>query len=570
MLQAIIAFSLFLSTSKAYPAEGRLKSNATALEWATCDLEFPSEVQQEVVAHGESIFCATLPVPLDYTDREIGQNLSLQLIKIKATKEPFKGSVLTNPGGPGGSGVDWIASDGPSIRDDMGGYHDVIGFDPRGTGRTTPFNCVSSNRTSLNNKRAEYNFTIPQNDLYSVLEAKAWHDGGKFAEICADTPGNVDIGPYINTPFVARDMLEIIDALGEEQLQYRGISYGTVLGQTFAGMFPDRVKRIVLDSTLRFDDYYAGHWITVTRDTERALVNFFTECVNVGPGLCPIANFTGPNATPEDLHKEYARAFQELLDDPVVMPDNYQPSPWWQPGGITVFQLLKYSTLALVYRPSQFGELYIIVDIVLRRAWDEWITLSTPLVTNSTILEVPWNLGVNAFHGITFGDGSFQADNPEDMYSLVLAQASAGAFSDGFAPQIWPCAQWKFDVKERYTGPFTAINTSYPILFVNGNHDPITPLSAAYEASANFPGSRLVVQNGHGHGIRNHPSSCTNQVIADYFNDGTLPAVGTVCQTDKTAYGVFEDWVALVLGNSTANSTVAKRSFINGRKPLLA
>ncbi|KZM25686.1 hydrolase [Ascochyta rabiei] len=569
MPRSAIASSIFLSISLAFSADVALSYDTNSLKWAPCDLDFSSEIQLEVAAHAEPLFCATLPVPLDYTNRKNGQFLDLQLIKIKATKEPFKGSVLTNPGGPGGSGVDWIATDGPSIRNDLGGHHDVIGFDPRGTGRTIPFYCIQSNSTSPNNKRAEYNFTIPQDDMYSVLKAKAWRDGGKYAEDCASTPGNSDIAPYISTPFVARDMLKIIDALGEDKLQYWGISYGTVLGQTFAGMFPDRVKRIVLDSTVRFDDYHAGHWITVTRDTERALVNFFTECVNVGSELCPIANFTGPNATPEDLHNEYAKVFQELLDDPVFMPDDYHPLPWWQPGSITISQILKYSTLASAYRPRQFGELDIIVDIALRRAWDEWIALSTPLPSNSTTPEVPWNLGSNAFHGITCGDGAFRANTPEDMHSLVLAQASAGTFSDGFAPQIWPCAQWKFEVKERYTGPFTAINTSYPILFVNGNHDPITPLSTAYEASANFPSSRLVVQNGHGHGTRNHPSACTNRAIADYFNDGTLPAAGTVCQTDKTAYGVFEDWLALQLGNSTDNSTIAKRSSENSRKFIL-
>ena len=398
-----------------------------------------------------------------------------------------------------------------------------------------------------------------------MLGNKAWHDGGIYAEECANTPGNADIGPYLSTSFVARDLLSIIDALGEEQLQYWGISYGTVLGQTFAGMFPDRVKRIVLDSTVRFDDYHAGQWITATRDTERALVNFFTECVTVGPELCPIANFTGPDTTAEDLHKEYANVFQELLDNPVFMPDDYQPRPWWQPTGMTIYQELKYLTLVFAYRPRQFASLYIYVDIALRRDWEQFIKLLTAPAINSTTPEIPWNLGASAFHGIACVDSVFRAKTPEDMHSWVLAQASAGTFSDAFTPQVWPCAQWKFEAKERYTGPFTAIKTSYPILFVNGNHDPITPLSGAYEASANFLGSRLMVQNGHGHGVRNHPSRCTKAAIARYFNEGALPAIGSVCQTDKTAYGVFEDWVGSVSGDSTDNGKL-KRSVEDIRK----
>lgn len=131
MLQKVAVILLLVSLSSAYPTESSPKLNATSLEWAPCDLEFPPTVQQEIAAHGETIFCASLPVPFDYTDPGIGNTLDLQLIKIKASKEPFKGSVLTNPGGPGASGVDWIAGDGPSIRDDIGGHHDVIGFDPR-------------------------------------------------------------------------------------------------------------------------------------------------------------------------------------------------------------------------------------------------------------------------------------------------------------------------------------------------------------------------------------------------------------------------------------------------------
>ncbi len=360
-------------------------------------------------------------------------------------------------------------------------------------------------------------------------------------------------------------MLSIIDALGEDKLQYWGISYGTMLGQTFAGMFPDRIGRVVFDSSFRFDDYHSGQWNPATRDTERAVVNFFTECVNAGPVLCPIANYTGPDTTSEDLHIEFAKVFQELIDEPVYLPDNYTPRPWYQPGGIPVYTVLKTLALVMSYQPIQFGTLLTIVDIALKRDWEQAFEILS-LTLNTTDPETPWNLGNDAFHGIACGDAAFRADNPEDLYSWTQAQTAAGSFGDAFGSQMWPCAQWKFDAKERYNGPWTAINTSYPILFVNGNHDPITPLSGAYEASANFKGSRLVVQDGHGHGVTNHPSACTKKVIADYFNNGTLPNVGTVCKTDQTAYALFMDYFAgLPTGT---NSTLAKRAFQVPRTPV--
>ena len=412
-----------------------------------------------------------------------------------------------------------------------------------GTGRTLPFYCEPSNTTDSKIKRGEYNHTIPIDDIYAQLANKQWHDGGIFAEECANTPGMADIGPYIGTSFVARDMLSIIDALGEDKLQYWGISYGTILGQTFAGMFPDRVGRILLDSALRFDDYHSGQWITVTRDTERTVVNFFDECIAAGPTLCPLANYTGPGTTAEDLHLELAAVIEELLADPIYLPADIVPSPWYQLGDIPAHAVLKQALLTLAYRPNQFPALAEVIDLALRRDWENAFTLLSPKPNNTTTPEEPWSQGVNAFHGITCSDGVFRASSPQDAFSWTQAQAAAGTFADGFQAQIWPCAQWKFDAKERYTGPWTNITTSFPILFVNGNHDPITPLSGAYEASANFPGSRLVVQNGHGHAVKNHPSKCTDKVVAEYFNEGKMPEVGKVCQTDESAFAIAEAYL---------------------------
>ncbi|KAG9199601.1 hypothetical protein G6514_008363 [Epicoccum nigrum] len=555
MFTKILASSLLISVGLAYPTDAGYNTNTNSLDWAPCDLDFPPTYKAVIAKNKEPLFCATLTVPLDYTDdSEDGETVDLQLIKVKANKQPFKGSILTNPGGPGGSGVEFIAIQGSQYRDELGGFHDLIGFDPRGTGRTLPFFCNPSNTTDSKTKRGEYNHTIPVDDIYAQLANKQWHDGGIFAEDCANTPGMADIGPYIGTSFVARDMLSIIDALGEDKLQYWGISYGTVLGQTFAGMFPDRVGRIVLDSTVRFDDYHSGQWITVTRDTERTVVNFFDECIAAGPTLCPLANFTGPDTTAEDLHLELGAVIEELFNDPIYLPENLVPSKWYQPGRVPAHVVLKQIILGLAYRPLQFPNLVQVIDIALRRDWETAFALFGS-TTNTTTPEKPWSQGIDAFHGISCSDGAFRASSPQDAFSWTQAQAAAGTFADGFGAQIWPCAQWKFDAKERYTGPWTNITTSFPILFVNGNHDPITPLSGAYEASANFPGSRLVVQNGHGHAVKNHPSKCTDKVVAEYFNEGKMPEVGKVCQTDKTAFGIVEEFLKTT--NTTLGGTGA-------------
>lgn len=335
--------------------------------------------------------------------------------------------------------------------------------------------------------------------MYAVLENKAWHDASLFVNACADTEGNGKIARFMNTPFVARDMLAIVDALGEDGLlRFWGRSYSTVLGQTFAAMFPDRVGRILLDSVLRFDDYYSGQWATANRDTEVALLNFFRECIDAGPELCPLANYTGPDTTPQSLHMEVGKVFQDLISNPITMSDTYKPSsqPWWQPG-VTLYQDLKYWILVYLYRPNQFPILLSFIQTALTRDWPTYVNPPSTNTTNATVPEF-WSHGANAFHAIGCSDSSFRANNTRDMYSLVRTQQGQGSWADVFTPQVWVCAQWPWRAAERFKGPFTGIKTKNPVLMVNSRQDPITPLSGAWEASANFEGSRVLVHGGHG------------------------------------------------------------------------
>jgi hypothetical protein len=131
MLRTAIASSFLLPLALTYPTDSLPKHNATSIDWAPCDLDLPSNLQELVDANGEPLFCAILEVPLDYTNPKDDRTTGLQLIKVNANKEPFKGSVLTNPGGPGGSGVEFMTDEGKAVRDGLGGQFDVIGFDPR-------------------------------------------------------------------------------------------------------------------------------------------------------------------------------------------------------------------------------------------------------------------------------------------------------------------------------------------------------------------------------------------------------------------------------------------------------
>jgi pimeloyl-ACP methyl ester carboxylesterase len=333
--------------------------------------------------------------------------------------------------------------------------------------------------------------------MYEILVEKAWHDGKLYADACAETEGLADIANLISTPFVARDMLNIVDALGEDgMLRFWGRSYSSVLGQTFAAMFPDRIGRLFLDSVLRNDDYYSGQWATANRDTEASLLNFLHECVNAGSEVCTIANFSGPDTTAQDLHNELGVAFDELLQNPTTRSTEQLKVPvaFWQSGSVTLYQDLKYAILTQLYQPIQFTALNLMLEAILKRDWtSQYLGAPSPPTGERWGNGAPWN-----FHGIGCGDSHFRASKPEDMYSLVQVQQAAGSWADAFSPQVWVCAHWAFEAAEKFNGPFVGINTSYPVLLAGGLHDPITPISGAFEASANLLGSRVLQHNGHG------------------------------------------------------------------------
>jgi hypothetical protein len=123
------------------------------------------------------------------------------------------------------------------------------------------------------------------------------------------------------------------------------------------------------------------------------------------------------------------------------------------------------------------------------------------------------------------------------MYELVQEQEAMPGIADGFISKLCPCAEWKMTAKERHEGDFKA-KTNFPILFVNGEYDPCTPLSSAFDISELFEGSVVLTHAGMGRKFFRHPSICTARAVRAYFIDGTMPDEGTVCQPDVPAFQV--------------------------------
>ncbi|KAI7769382.1 hypothetical protein LZL87_014090 [Fusarium oxysporum] len=502
-------------------------SKNSTLEWSQCDLDFKNNIMNE---NQKGFDCARLEVPLDYTSASNGETIKLDLIRAKATEKPFMGSVLFNPGGPGGSGVESVLKRAEEMLPIFGGHYDVIGFDTRGTGRTIPFFCNKTGEGANATDKSELHprdfNTLPQLDLWDQLKTEAWETSGTLAEVCFEA--SQDTGRFIGTPFVARDMISIVDALGQgPKLNYWGVSYGTILGQVAASMFPERIGRMILDSNLSADDYATTMWMSSLRDSERALANLFEDCVKVGSKMCSLADYHGKNTTGESLLRTFDEKFESLIRK------SYDET------NATKKEVILSG--AVGFKSFILNELYSASDYpsVVSRVKGLFTGNDTAMFAPSEQeISSKWNpTGANAVYGISCSDSTFRAEDPDDLFSIYQAHLAEGSFSEVVTPSRFTCARWKFSAAEQIdVNKLRNVKTSFPILIINGKYDPVTSLSGAWETSARFRGSRLLVHEGVGHGLLNHPSNCTQDAITRYFVDGKMPKLNNTCSPNLSPF----------------------------------
>ena len=320
-----------------------------------------------------------------------------------------------------------------------------------------------------------------QRNLTDFLFQGGWASAELFADTCYEKMNAT--GELIGTAFVVRDMVEIIDALGEDGLlRYWGLSYGTQLGSTFAAMFPERVDRMLLDAVTNPHEYVAGTWMHSLLQADKAYRAFLTECANA-PDKCSLAPFVGPKATADDLQAAIDAGAQQLLQMSTV-----------QDGTLT-YGLIKYGLYRRLYDPVTWSSLGDELVSLLNGTYTS--TPSTSVPSTAVDEPKPYNLGQTSFEGIRCSDTTWRANSPEEILSIVAEQSTISSFSDVFYDQLWRCAAWKMDAKEKYTGTFSA-KTKFPILLVGGAYDPVTPLVSAFNTSAGFQNSVVLTHRGYG------------------------------------------------------------------------
>jgi pimeloyl-ACP methyl ester carboxylesterase len=479
--------------------------------------------------------CTRAAVPLDYDDPD-GPTISLALIRHVATDPERRiGTLFVNPGGPGGSARLAAAPIADDLGADVAARFDVVGIDPRGVGLSKPLRCVASRDAAV----------VDLVPLTAEQEARNIRASTFMARSCARRSNA--ILRHMSTADTARDMDLIRQALGEEQLTYYGISYGTYLGATYAAMFPDRVRAVVLDgildpvawSTGRGD--HASQLPFTTRIKSgvgawEALTSAFAECDRVGKQRC---KFAGESA------EKWHRIVHRLRDEPFRTAD----------GSIRYSDVIA-GALSNMYARRGYRVMLRQVHVLYRRLFegpaapDGGHSLARFFKKGARTLPLPYASSTVATRpqagpakGVAFFpsfDGVACADsvNPRDPRAWIRAGRVADRQGPWFG-RLWTwqsatCARWPRTGADAFQGPWR-VETSNPLLLLANFHDPATAISGARVVNSLFSGSTLISLNTWGHGAIGQ-SDCVKKRVTRYLIDQQQPVDGLVCQPDKLLF----------------------------------
>ncbi|CAM5517539.1 alpha/beta hydrolase [Streptomyces griseomycini] len=433
--------------------------------------------------------CASVEVPLDHADPD-GRRITLALSRVPHTAKEYQGPLLVNPGGPGGSGLRLAGFVAASLPEKVAAQYDVIGFDPRGVGASEPaLDCAPDHFAPV---RPDPVPTSPAVERANLARVKS------FAEACGRK--HADLLPHIDTVSAARDLDVIRRALGAKEINYFGYSYGTYLGAVYAKLFPERVRRLVLDSVVDPTEVWYDANLSQDRafnDRHRAFLAWVAKHdARYRLGI-----------DPEEVEAEWYAMRAALKEEP---------------AGGTVGP----AELEDTYVPAGYYNGY----------WPYLAEAFAAYVNDDDAEPL-----VEAYED--FGAVDASGDNGYSVYTAVECRDAAW-------PRDW--RQWHKDNWETYErAPFMTWNNAWynapcafwptgslrPVRIVNGELPPALLFQATHDAATPYRGavtvhhllarSRLVVEQGGGnHGVTLSGNDCLDEHLAAYLKDGTVPRGG--------------------------------------------
>ncbi|KAK0392901.1 hypothetical protein NLU13_2395 [Sarocladium strictum] len=529
--------------------------------------------------------CARLLVPLDWLDESNPERVTLAITALPAVvpeDDPtFGGTIFTNPGGPSGSGVDFLLSRGHGLRkmaDSEDKKFEFLSFDPRGVGETLPrADCWQDEfaRQGFNSEEAAMG--APDEGPHVVGRNFARARG--FGTVCErSTNGSKDdIRNFISTSSVARDMVAMVDKIDElrnpkrtvdgeiddaqlelrsdkdlPRLNYIGFSYGTVLGNYFASMFPGRVGHVALEAVVDVHDYFNGTWTRNLQDMPHTYEHFWETCFVAG-AKCALhkAEDTGPD--------DISARFEAWLKELDASPATYMTET-------SIHPITPYSVALAMFRPMYApmrlfpATAHILAEAMAGNYTGVHEAVPIPALRDACPLRDPqsYSWSRDAMAAIACGDAL-----PQTHVTIPQFQDYIGELKSQ-DPRIGPywssiriaCTGWRYRPSYSFSGPWTtpAHDPSgvpgkplAPLLFVSSQYDPVTPLRNAREMMKYHPGSGLLIQDNVGHGSIGTPGKCRDEAIKRFFARGEVPDGELFCEADCIPFQDCPDADALTL-----------------------
>ena len=457
----------------------------------------------EFVACGEGVFCADVEMPMNWDD-PTSESIVIATSYRKADKKDPLGFVLFNPGGPGASGYDWVLESSDflgtkKLRENF----NIMGFDPRGVGRSSAVSCLTDA------ERDEFLYGVTGFELGSdedlVIARASIKD---FGQKCLEETG--DLLAHVDTVSAAKDMDVLRAVLGQQKLHYLGYSYGSLLGTTYANLFPDRVGQFVLDGAIDPTVSDEQQTLFQIEAFENALRAFLEACEQFSD--CPFTGFV------EGDLKTIREFFLKLETNPLPTQSDRELTIW---AAVTGLIMPLYSESYWPYLSTAFdsalndgqGDVFLALADQYNDRGDDGTYSTNIIEANYAISCLDSRASTNIF--------SMKRQNS----ALLEAAPTLGRYWQFGALR---CESWPFEVKQ---SPVTYSATGAPtILVVGTTGDPATPYSQAQSLAGRIlDDAFLLTYNGEGHTIYGQQIACVDNVVDKFFISGELPGEDPNC-----------------------------------------
>jgi pimeloyl-ACP methyl ester carboxylesterase len=469
----------------------------TRLTWTAC---------------GPRLQCADVTLPLDWAHPR-GRTITLPVVRHLASDPQRRiGSLFVNPGGPGDSGVEMAATRGAALDAATDGRFDVIGWDIRGTGGNARVDCFGD-PAARQSFWADLPVPTTKPEQRRYLSATA-----QFAHRCGEMNG--DLLAHISTADTARDLDHLRRLVGDRQLNYFGESYGTLIGQVYANMFPRRVRAMALDGLADPIAATAGTAAVVAAGiagTDEVFDQFLATCEAAGPQRCALAGH-GP------IVPRVNAALDRLRHTPLPAP-NATP-----PGTLSYNEMLAPLKYAILGHPILWPEAAAALELAIQGDGSA-IKDAASFTTSEQFHRL-----VEPGQAISCADSPARHDTtdwPRVVHNLTKISRIGGA------PVGWgmgaACTSWPTRDTGRYTGPWNA-TTANPILLLGNRYEPNSPLAGARRIERLLGNAVLLVHDGYGHLSLNDPSACVTQATGRYLVELVTPPPGTTCASDRRPF----------------------------------